>query len=299
MGSAEGRSAEGRRCPSALARWAHLPPAAWGLLASVGQIGGCGTGVSGVQARAWPQVIVAEIEPGAQILDARGADAWWSGHIPGAAVIDIDLLDATLAEDGETPGPERLAAALGAAGIRRDAPVTLYGSGAEGWGDDGAAYWTLRYLGHDAVTVLDGGFLAWISAGGTPTRDRDAPSPQRFTVALQPDLLARTEDVAALEGPLLDVRSPAEFSAGHIPGALSWPWDDALRPEGTLRDPEALERDLAELGLDGSAPITVYCERGIRAGHGFLVLEALGWSGSRSYIGSMTRWLDSGGSVER
>ena len=258
----------------------------------------CGQFILGVDATPWTHVVTDTLD-GAQILDARSAEAYAAGHVPGAAnvhwteVTDFD-------EDGlwgPLP-PAESAEILGARGISADAPVVVYGSGPGGYGDDGDLYWTLRYLGHPDVRVYNGGWAGWLAAGNTPSTTADGPDATTFAHREDPTVLASTEDVEDWSGPLLDVRTLDEWEDGHIPGASWMEWTEVFADEATLLPEEEVRALLDTVGISGDEAVITYCQGGIRAGHTFMVLEALRVPGVRNYVGSWARWSAEGGEVE-
>lgn len=258
----------------------------------------CGQTLVGPEPRAWDQVIVAALGD-AQVVDARSPADWAAGHVPGAAHLhwtEVEGFDA----DGlwGVPPVADIAALLGERGVDADRPVVIYGGGVDGWGDDGNLYWTLRYAGHPDVRVLDGGWLAWLAAGGTPATAADAPAPTVYSAAPDLTALADTDDVAAWSGLVLDVRSQAEWDDGHIPGATWFPWDSVYGADGVLLDPDVVAAQLAAVGATPDVPVVTYCQAGVRAGHTFMVLEALGADFAANYVGSWARWTAEGGAVE-
>ena len=262
-------------------------------------LSGCGQFIEGLEPGALGSVVVGSLPPDALVVDARSPEQVAAGHIPGAARVHWTELTG-FDEDGlwALRDDEVLAALLGDRGLSRDTPLALVGGGPEGWGDDGNLYWTLRYLGHDDVVVLDGGYVGWLAAGGQPTTAQDGPGPTRFTPSPVPAIEATSAQVADWTGALLDVRSHAEWTEGHIPGAVWYPWDQVYAGDGTLRSAEALADDFAALGIDLDTPVAVYCEAGVRAGHTWMVLEALGVVEVRNYLGSFARWTAEGRPVE-
>ncbi|RME22769.1 MAG: sulfurtransferase [Deltaproteobacteria bacterium] len=256
----------------------------------------CGPRVRGVDPAPLGEVVVAGIE-GALPLDARAGGEFAEGHIPGAA--HVDWTELTGSDDagywGALP-PEEAAALLADRGVSTDRPVVVYGSGLHGSGDDGNVYWVLRWLGHPDVRVLDGGWLSWV-AGGGEVSDTPQPPPAYFELDLQDAVYADTEDVAQWPGVLLDVRSAEEYAAGHVPGAVWLEWSEALDDDETLKDEASLRRLFEGVGIGADSRVVTYCRRGLRAGHTFMVLDALGIE-VRNYVGSWTRWIEEGGAVE-
>jgi thiosulfate/3-mercaptopyruvate sulfurtransferase len=231
-----------------------------------------------------------------------------TGHIPGAIKIDwhTELNDPVLRD---YLNGEQFAALMAAKGISRDDTVVLYGDKSNWW----AAYtlWVFTLFGHDDVRLLNGGRDKWIAEGRELTTDKPTITPANYPVVERQDAPIRAfkEDVLAnLDKPLIDVRSPEEFSGerthmpaypeegalrgGHIPTAHSVPWAKAANDDGTFRsvaDLNALYRD--GVGIDGSEPVITYCRIGERSSHTWFVLtHLLGIEGVRNYDGSWTEW---------
>ncbi|GAA2742904.1 sulfurtransferase [Terrabacter aerolatus] len=234
-----------------------------------------------------------------------------TGHIPGAIKIDwhVDLNDPVSRDyvDGA-----RFAEVMGVRGITRDTTVVIYGDKSNWW----AAYalWVFSLFGHEDVRLLDGGRAKWIAEGRELTRDVPDPAPVGYPVAERDDAPIRAfrDDVLAHLGkPLVDVRSPGEYSGellhmpdypqegamrgGHIPGAKSVPWARAANDDGSFRSREELEAIyLAEQGLTPSDDVVAYCRIGERSSHTWFVLtHLLGFEAVRNYDGSWTEWGNS------
>ena len=198
---------------------------------------------------------------------------------------------------------------MGERGIRRDTTVVIYGDKSNWW----AAYalWVFSLFGHDDVRLLDGGRAKWIAEGREVTRDVPTPTAVDYPVAERDDAPIRAfkDDVLAHLGkPLVDVRSPGEFSGellhmpdypqegamrgGHIPGAKSVPWARAAQEDGSFKSREDLEAIyLAEQGLAPTDDVVAYCRIGERSSHTWFVLtHLLGFESVRNYDGSWTEW---------
>lgn len=238
----------------------------------------------------------------------RGREAYKDGHIPGAiyAHLDHDLSDLHIpGKNGRHPLPdiEILSIRLGRWGIGRDVQVALYD-------DSGGAiaarlWWMLRWLGHNAVAVLDGGWSSWIS-GGKPTRSgQESNHPRQFTPAPRPQQVVSAQEVMQLfadsERRIFDSRSTDRYRgenetidpvAGHIPGAISAPYLDNLEPNGLFLSKEQL-RIRFNLLLDGLRPeeAVFYCGSGVTAAHNLLALFFAGLGESRLYVGSWSDWI--------
>ena len=231
-----------------------------------------------------------------------------TGHIPGSVKIDWhnDLNDPLTRDyvDGQ-----RFAEVLGERGIGRDTTVVLYGDKSNWW----AAYalWVFSLFGHQDVRLLDGGRAKWVAEGRDLTREVPKPAAVDYPVVERSDSAIRAfkDDVLAHLGrPLVDVRSPGEYSGellhmpdypqegamrgGHIPGATSVPWARAAAEDGTFKERADLEAIyLAEQGLKPDDDVVAYCRIGERSSHTWFVLtHLLGFDKVRNYDGSWTEW---------
>ena len=234
-----------------------------------------------------------------------------TGHIPGAIKIDwhLDLNDPVARDyvDGA-----RFAEVMGSRGISRDTTVVVYGDKSNWW----AAYalWVFSLFGHGDVRLLDGGRAKWIAEGRELTREVSTPTVVDYPVAERDDAPIRAfkDDVLAHLGkPLVDVRSPGEYSGellhmpdypqegamrgGHIPGAKSVPWARAANEDGSFKSRDDLEAIyLEEQGLAASDDVVAYCRIGERSSHTWFVLtHLLGFEAVRNYDGSWTEWGNS------
>lgn len=248
-------------------------------------------------------------EPGLVVVESdEDVLLYETGHIEGAVKIDwhTDLNDPVQRDyiDGAA-----FAELLGSKGISRDTTVVIYGDKNNWW----AAYalWVFTLFGHEDVRLLDGGRAKWEAEGREYTTVTPTPERVDYPVVDRDDRTVRAfkEDVLAhLGNPLIDVRSPEEFSgerttapaypeegslrAGHIPTAQSVPWGKAVADDGTFRSPEelsAIYRDGA--GLNDGDSVIAYCRIGERSSHTWFVLtHLLGFEGVRNYDGSWTEW---------
>src|SRR3954451_24859230 len=230
-------------------------------------------------------------------------------HIPGAVGFDWkkDLQD-QLRRD--FLGPEAFGELLGSRGISDEHTIVLYGD-RNNW-FAAYTYWYLKYYGHEDVKLLNVPREKWIAEDRATTADVPHYEPQSF-IAQPGDerIRARRDEVLASLGQdvhLVDVRSPQEFSGeqiamagyeqegaqrgGHIPGAASVPWAQAVKEDGTFKSTDEL-RDLYEGKgvIDGAKPIIAYCRIGERSAHTWFVLhELLGQGDVKNYDGSWTEW---------
>jgi thiosulfate/3-mercaptopyruvate sulfurtransferase len=231
-----------------------------------------------------------------------------TGHIPGALKLDWhqDLNDPVMRDYVDA---EQFAAVMSARGVNRDTTVVIYGDKNNWW----AAYalWVMSLFGHEDVRLLDGGRTKWVAEGRELTKDVPTAGHAAYPVVERDDAPIRAfkEDVLAhLGGPLVDVRSPGEFSGellhmpdypqegamrgGHIPGAKSVPWARAANEDGTFKSREELEEIyLSEQGLKPGDATIAYCRIGERSSHTWFVLtHLLGFDEVRNYDGSWTEW---------
>jgi len=230
-------------------------------------------------------------------------------HIPGAIGFDWkkDLQDQV---KRDFLGPEDFGALLGSRGISNEHTIVLYGD-RNNW-FAAYTYWYLKYYGHDNVLLVNGPREKWISEGRATTTD--VPSYEATTFSAKPgDEAIRAKrdevlDVVRSNGRrLVDVRSPQEYSGeliamagyeqegaqrgGHIPGAKSVPWAQAVKEDGTFKSADDLRRLYTDKGVLTGDPIIAYCRIGERSAHTWFVLhELLGEGDVKNYDGSWTEW---------
>ena len=229
-------------------------------------------------------------------------------HIPGAIGLDWqrDLQDQTRRD---FLGPREFGDLFGRRGVSNDHTIVLYGD-RNNW-FAAYTYWYLKYYGHDRVLLMNGPREKWIEEGRPTTKDEPQFEPVTFR-AQEPDRAIRARRDEVLERlnsdtTLIDVRSPQEFSgelismagyeqegaqrSGHIPGAASVPWAQAVREDGSFKSADELRGLYASKGVsDGKETIT-YCRIGERSAHTWFVLhELLGHEDVKNYDGSWTEW---------
>jgi thiosulfate/3-mercaptopyruvate sulfurtransferase len=229
-------------------------------------------------------------------------------HIPGAIGLDwrADLQDQVRRD---FLGAEDFGRLFGSHGVSDDHLIVLYGD-RNNW-FAAYTYWYLKYYGHDNVKLLNGPRERWI-ADGRPTTTEVPEHPAATFVAEPGDdaIRARRDEVLrALDNShqLVDVRSPQEYSgelvapagyeyegaqrAGHIPGAHSVPWAQAVRDDGTFKSAEELRELYTAKGVLTGDPVIAYCRIGERSAHTWFVLhELLGERDVKNYDGSWTEW---------
>jgi thiosulfate/3-mercaptopyruvate sulfurtransferase len=249
-------------------------------------------------------------DPPPALLDVRweiagGArrDLYEQAHLPGAQFVDLDaVLAAPAGRHGRHPLPAAadFQAAMRAAGVDNGRLAVVYDAGpamaaARGW-------WLLRYFGHRAVTVLDGGLAAWAGAGrpvesGPPLTA--APGDFQATAGAMPVIDANGARALAAVGTLLDARASERFRgerepidpvAGHIPGACNRPTTLNVDAEGHFRPAGELRQEFERAGVRTDAPVGAYCGSGVTAAHQVLALELAGFRAAL-YAGSWSEWI--------
>lgn len=235
-----------------------------------------------------------------------GRRAYRQGHLPGAryAHLDEDLSSPITPTTGRhpLPDPKPLASKLGDWGIGPGIQVVAYDD-TGGMLAAARLWWLLRWLGHQPVAVLDGGFPAWQRAGLPLTATSPTVRPTAFNAQPDDRLWLTTAQVLALpsENVLLDARIAARFRgemepidpvAGHIPGAVNLPTEGNLTADGHfLPVAELRARFVAALGEWPPATVVHSCGSGVTACHNLLAMEAAGLHGSRLYPGSWSEWI--------
>jgi thiosulfate/3-mercaptopyruvate sulfurtransferase len=250
------------------------------------------------------------------LLDVRwrlggppGIDLYLAGHIPGAVFADLDRdLAAPPGRRGPggrhpMPASTDFEAAMRRAGVRDDRQVVVYDDA-----DSTAAaraWWLLRYFGHPSVRVLDGGYRAWTAAG----RQVESGPGARGALAAPEDFTARPGHMELLDaaaagmlartGLLLDARAGERYRgetelvdpvAGHIPGAISAPTAENVKPDGSFRPAADLAARFAALGAADGAVVGTYCGSGVTAAHEVLALSLAGIPAGL-YVGSWSEWI--------
>ncbi len=255
-------------------------------------------------------------DPAWVIIDCRfaladteqGRRAYEASHIPGAqyAHLDHDLSGPII--PGQTsrhplPDVATFARTLSRWGIGEGVQVVAYD-------DSGGAiasrlWWMVRWLGHEAVAVLNGGWPAWQQAGYPTQQAIDVPPARTFEPQPRPEMLVNAEAVLQRHSDpayrLLDARSADRFRgenetldpiAGHIPGATSAPFAENLTAEGKFRPAEELRARFE--GLLGETPTGQaihYCGSGVTAAHNLLAMAHAGLDGAKLYAGSWSEWI--------
>lgn len=254
-------------------------------------------------------------DPAWVVIDGRftltnpeaGRSAYNESHIPGAryAHLDHDLSSPITPTTGRhpLPDPETLARQLGAWGVGASKQVVVYDAT---FGAMAARlWWLLRWLGHNNVALLDGGFPRWQREGRPVTPDIPKIIPVHFIPRLNAEVCVDATEVDHIRVDdshrLIDARSEERFSgdvepldkvAGHIPGAINLPWEDNLDFGGNfLPASELRERFLELIGNRDPQRIVHMCGSGVTACHNILAMEHAGLTGAKLYAGSWSEWI--------
>ena len=235
---------------------------------------------------------------------AQGAQEYAESHIAGAVYVSLDEELSEAAWDGPgrhpLPRPARFVTAMSNAGIDANTHVVIYDSA--GGSIATRLWWLLRYYGHTNVSILDGGWQAWLASNGA-TRNGRETRPARTFVG-QPDT-SMTVDAATVDQLrhdasvlLLDARARERYTgavepfgprAGHIPGAHCAPFADNLTAAGTLKAPDELKARFTALGVPHAQTVVCYCGSGVTATHNLFAMHLAGYD-AKLYPGSWSDW---------
>lgn len=238
--------------------------------------------------------------------ETKGPAQYRDGHIPGARYAHLGhvLAGAKTGTNGRhpLPSPEEIRARFGALGITAGTQVVAYDANTSMFAV--RLWWMLRWLGHDAVAVLDGGLDRWVAEGHGVRATGETWTPATFTGAPREGWRLTADEVLARLGDptvrLVDARSPERYRGenetidpvgGHIPGARNRYYMDNLGPDNRFKSPETLRAEWTAV-LKGRAPadVVMYCGSGVTACHNLLALEHAGLGGARIFPGSWSEW---------
>lgn len=237
---------------------------------------------------------------------AKGRRAYAAGHIPGAYFlsVDDDLSGKKTGKNGRHPLPDlaEFAAKMNEHGVTPASQVVVY----DDLGGNFAVrlWWMLRWLGHERVALLDGGFPLWEKERRPVTKEVPTPRPGSFVpkphlgATVDAPFVERFREDASLK--LIDARAAERFKglqepidpvAGHIPGAVNRFWQKNLLPDGRFKSPDALRGEFAALLGETRADQAVHmCGSGVTSCHNIFAMELAGLPGGRLYPGSWSEW---------
>ncbi|PIT76371.1 sulfurtransferase [Limnohabitans sp. B9-3] len=249
----------------------------------------------------------------------QGYAQYMAQHIAGAQHADLDKNLAThdpalRVNGGRHPLPRRevFAAWLHSVGVKNDTQVVVYDR--NGMNYAGRLWWMLKWCGHDAVAVLDGGLQAWVAAGGAVASGEHHPAPTTATEGefeLREPLVQLIETAAVFsrlntgEQTIVDARAapryrgevePMDPVAGHIPGALNRPFSTNLNADGFFKSSAELRAEFAALLGDAKPENVVHhCGSGVSAVPNVLAMEVAGFGRTALYAGSWSEWCNTPG----
>jgi thiosulfate/3-mercaptopyruvate sulfurtransferase len=240
---------------------------------------------------------------------AKSRQEYRQAHIHGAQYVDLDEDLSGVKIPGVTgrhplPSVETATKTFARMGIGRGVQVVCYDD-AGGALAAARAWWMLRWLGHTAVAVLDGGWQKWLAEELPVRAGIESRRPGMFTAHPHPEKTVAVADVESLRSDpscrLFDARAGERYHgqnetidpvAGHIPGAISAPYIFNLNPDLTFRSPATLRRQYQDLlaGIPAENAVT-YCGSGVTATHDILAMLVAGFGEGRVYIGSWSEWI--------
>lgn len=238
----------------------------------------------------------------------RGRRDYQKSHIPGAlyAHLDKDLSGSVIpGKTGRHPLPdiETFSQTLSNWGVGPSIQVVAYDD--KNGSIAARLWWLLRWLGHDAIAVLNGGWARWQSENRSIRSDVETPTPRQFTPYPRPELVVSSSEVETMHNNpsfrIVDSRNPERYwgdiepidpVAGHIPGAVNVPFVENLNPEGLFLPLEDLRTRFQKILGDIPVKNTIfYCGSGVTAAHNILALSHAGLGDARLYAGSWSEWI--------
>jgi thiosulfate/3-mercaptopyruvate sulfurtransferase len=243
-------------------------------------------------------------DAGVVIVDARNAEAYNAGHIPGA--ISMPWQQFSDSELNLKPVGE-LEAMLGAAGIKRDAWMIIYDDTTASWGAAGRLFWMFEYLGCPNVRILDGGWDKWVADGNemeTVVRTRRVGNFQaevdKSVVADKKHIADRMNDGDFV---IIDTRTDAEYigwqlygekRGGHIRGAVHIPYESGFQADKTILEYADMQNLFASKGVTPDKEAAAYCTAGIRSAYAYFVMRLMGYERASNYDASIWNWAADG-----
>ncbi|MCB1769420.1 MAG: sulfurtransferase [Candidatus Competibacteraceae bacterium] len=238
------------------------------------------------------------------IVDLCDPASYAAGHIPGAVHLAYsELIRVKPPAMGLLPTEDYLSQVFSRLGLTPEQQVVAYDE--EGNGRAGRLLWTLAALGHERLSMLNGGIHAWDAVGGALEAQFRHPERRAYQARFaNPEAIADRDYILSRLGQpdlaLLDTRTTAEYTGadvravrgGHIPGAVNLNWTDAMDSQRQLRfQPDPVLREMLEIrGVTPDKEVIVYCQTHHRSAHTYWVLRHLGYSRLRGYPGAWSEW---------
>ncbi len=239
-------------------------------------------------------------ESGVVILDARSADAYSAGHIPGA--LSMPWQGFVDSETNLKPVDE-LETQLGEAGISRDTWMIIYDDTTASWGAAGRLFWMFEYLGCPNVRILDGGWDKWIAEGNTPETAVQTLKHTKFAADVNDSVVTNKEHIAERMNDsdfvIVDTRTDEEYNGwtlygekrgGHITGAAHLQYEHYFAPDKTILDYTAMKALFESRGVTAGKEVVPYCTAGIRSAYAYFVCRLMGYDRVANFDASIWDW---------
>ena len=239
-------------------------------------------------------------ESGVVILDARSADAYNDGHIPGA----LSMPWQQFSDAGLNLKPvSELETLLGAAGIKRNTWMIIYDDTTASWGAAGRLFWMFEYLGCENVRILDGGWDKWIADGNQPETTANTRKAATFIAEVNDRIVVDKTHIADRLGDadfnLIDTRTDAEFigwtlyneeRGGHITGTVHLPYEGYFAADKTMLDYDRMKAQFDAKGVTPDKEMVAYCTAGIRSAYAYFIARLMDFDNAANYDASVWDW---------
>jgi thiosulfate/3-mercaptopyruvate sulfurtransferase len=240
---------------------------------------------------------------GQQVADYVGArDEYDEGHIPGSVYVDwtADIVNPDDPVKAQLATPEQFTEAMNARGIGSWTRVVIVDHNGGHFAT--RMWWALRYYGHDAVAILDGGFNKWAAEGRPVTKTVLFPYPAQFFPKERPELRASVDDVAKIVNDggalLVDARDEPTYTGevwrgsrkGHIPGAVNLPAKSFYKEDGTWKPQREIAEIIGRAGITPETHVVAYCNGGVTAAGVIFAMHQIGYQNGTIYDGSWNEW---------
>ncbi len=237
------------------------------------------------------------------LVDARAGKDYRKGHIEGAISIPDSSFVSNSPVKNMAPSKDEFEKLMSQKGIKNSDAVLIYD---DSMGVNASRlWWTMKLYGHKNVKVVNGGAKALLSEGLAVTAKSPATSQTDYSVSeMDKNIIASIGEVeSACTNPsentvILDVRTSAEYNAGHIPGAILYPHENNVYSDGTFKSARDIYLDYSDLGIEKDSNVILYCKSSFRAAQTMLLLKQAGFENLKVYDGAYLEWSAKGMPVE-